>query len=77
MDIAAPFGSSSSGSDGSKGGGSSGASSGNGVASSGGVGTSFSGKGFVVHEWGTNTVVVGSDGSMQTGMHHEEEDLPA
>jgi hypothetical protein len=37
----------------------------------------FSGKGFVVHEWGTNTIVVGSDGSMQAGMHHEEEDLPA
>jgi hypothetical protein len=30
----------------------------------------------VVHEWGTNTIVVGSDGSMQRGLHHEEEDLP-
>jgi hypothetical protein len=37
----------------------------------------YDGHGFVVHEWGTNTVVVGTDGSMQAGMHHEEEDLPA
>jgi hypothetical protein len=37
----------------------------------------FDGHGFVVHEWGTNTVVVGSDGSMQTGLEHEEEGLPA
>lgn len=37
---------------------------------------SYSGKGFVVHEWGTNTVVAGSDGSLQRGLHHEEEDLP-
>jgi hypothetical protein len=29
-----------------------------------------------VHEWGTDTIVVGSDGSMQRGLHHEEEDLP-
>ncbi|HKY34968.1 MAG TPA: hypothetical protein VJN18_03410 [Polyangiaceae bacterium] len=36
----------------------------------------YSGKGFVVHEWGTDTVVVGSDGSLQRGLHHEEEDLP-
>jgi hypothetical protein len=33
--------------------------------------------GFVVHEWGTLTAVVGSDGSTQPGLHHEEEDLPA
>ena len=39
--------------------------------------TKYPGKGFVVHEWGTNTLVVGSDGSMQRGLHHEEEDLPA
>ena len=39
--------------------------------------TRYAGKGFVVHEWGTNTIVVGSDGSMQRGLHHEEEDLPA
>lgn len=39
-------------------------------------GTAWDGKGFVVHEWGTNTIVVGSDGSMQRGLHHEEEDLP-
>ncbi len=32
--------------------------------------------GFVVHEWGTLTFVVGSDGSLVTGLHHEEEDLP-
>lgn len=37
----------------------------------------YPGDGFVVHEWGTNTIVVGSDGSMQRGLHHEEEDLPA
>ncbi len=36
----------------------------------------YPGKGFIVHEWGTNTVVVGSDGSLQRGLHHEEEDLP-
>jgi hypothetical protein len=39
-------------------------------------GTSYPGKGFIVHEWGTDTVVVGSDGSLQRGLHHEEEDLP-
>ncbi|MBL8612453.1 MAG: hypothetical protein JNL38_34245 [Myxococcales bacterium] len=43
----------------------------------GGTGPSYDGKGFVVHEWGTNTVVVGSDGAIQRGLHHEEEDLPA
>ena len=32
--------------------------------------------GLVVHEWGTDTVVSGSDGSLQRGLHHEEEDLP-
>src|SRR5690349_2772394 len=37
----------------------------------------YPGKGFVVHEWGTDTVVVGSDGSLQRGLHHEEEDLPS
>src|SRR5262245_18892936 len=37
----------------------------------------YPGYGFVVHEWGTDTIVVGSDGSMQRGLHHEEEDLPA
>jgi hypothetical protein len=40
------------------------------------VGSAYPGKGFIVHEWGTNTVVVGSDGSLQRGLHHEEEDLP-
>ena len=34
-------------------------------------------QGFVVHEWGTDTIVVGSDGVVQRGLHHEEEDLPA
>jgi hypothetical protein len=43
----------------------------------GGTGPSYPGHGFVVHEWGTNTIVVGSDGSMQRGLHHEEEDLPS
>jgi hypothetical protein len=38
--------------------------------------TRYPGKGFVVHEWGTDTIVVGSDGSLQRGLHHEEEDLP-
>jgi len=36
----------------------------------------YPGSGFVVHEWGTDTVVVGSNGSLQPGLHHEEEDLP-
>jgi hypothetical protein len=36
----------------------------------------YPGAGFIVHEWGTDTVVVGSDGSLQRGLHHEEEDLP-
>lgn len=40
------------------------------------VGTQYPGSGFVVHEWGTDTIVVGSDGSLQRGLHHEEEDLP-
>lgn len=47
------------------------------IVEPGGTGPSYPGTGFVVHEWGTNTVVVGSDGSMQRGLHHEEEDLPA
>jgi hypothetical protein len=29
-----------------------------------------------VHEWGTNTVVMGSNGSLQRGLHHEGDDLP-
>ncbi len=44
---------------------------------SAGVEKSYPGHGFVVHEWGTDTIVVGSDGSLQRGLHHEEEDLPA
>ncbi len=36
----------------------------------------YDGRGFIVHEWGTDTLVVGSDGSLQVGLHHEEEDLP-
>lgn len=39
-------------------------------------GLAYPGHGFIVHEWGTNTIVVGSDGSLQRGLHHEEEDLP-
>lgn len=31
----------------------------------------------VVHEWGTFTSFVGSDGKRQPGMHHEEETLPS
>lgn len=42
----------------------------------GGTGPAYPGTGFRVHEWGTNTIVVGSDGSMQRGLQHEEEDLP-
>jgi hypothetical protein len=37
----------------------------------------YAGAGFVVHEWGTNTFVVGTDGSTLQGLHHEEEDLPS
>lgn len=37
----------------------------------------YPGQGFIVHEWGTDTVVVGSNGSLQRGLHREEEDLPA
>jgi hypothetical protein len=36
----------------------------------------YPGRGFVVHEWGTDTVVVGSDGAQLRGLHHEEEELP-
>jgi len=36
----------------------------------------YPGRGFIVREWGTDTIVVGSDGSLQRGLHHEEEDLP-
>ena len=43
----------------------------------GGTGPHYPGTGFRVHEWGTNTIVVGSDGSMQRGLQHEEEDLPS
>lgn len=43
----------------------------------GGTGPQYPGAGFRVHEWGTNTIVVGSDGSMQRGLQHEEEDLPS
>ncbi len=43
----------------------------------GSSGLAYPGHGFIVHEWGTNTIVVGSDGSLQRGLHHEEEDLPS
>src|SRR3954454_11029582 len=43
----------------------------------GGTGPQYPGTGCRVHEWGTNPLVVGSDGSMQRGLQHEEEDLPA
>jgi hypothetical protein len=39
-------------------------------------GPKYAGKGFVVHEWGTDTIVVGSDGTQLLGLQHEEEDLP-
>jgi hypothetical protein len=45
--------------------------------SSDSAGTRYPGQGFIVHEWGTDTIVVGSDGSLQRGLHHEEEDLPS
>src|SRR6478736_4138526 len=55
--------------------------SGGAVMASGGNGSAgpkrYPGQGFIVHEWGTDTIVVGSDGSLQRGLHHEEEDLPA
>lgn len=38
--------------------------------------TSPSAKKFVVHEWGTFTSVMGSNGIRLGGMHHEEEELP-
>jgi hypothetical protein len=60
--------------DGGNGGGNGGRSS-SGGASSGAA--QYPGHGFIVHEWGTDTTVVGSDGSLQRGLHHEEEDLPA
>jgi hypothetical protein len=47
-----------------------------GVVDPGGSGPRYPGTGFRVHEWGTDTIVVGSDGTMQRGLHHEEEDLP-
>lgn len=51
---------------------------GTGTGGTGGSGGgAYGGKGFIVHEWGTDTVVVGSDGSLQRGLHHEEEDLPS
>jgi hypothetical protein len=40
------------------------------------VSARYPGSGFVVHEWGTNTVVMGSNGSLQRGLHHEGDDLP-
>lgn len=48
-----------------------------GTVEPGGTGPQYPGHGFVVHEWGTNTIVVGSDGVTLRGLHHEEEDLPA
>src|SRR5262245_6214747 len=48
-----------------------------GTVEPGGTGPQYPGHGFIVHEWGTNTIVVGSDGAMVRGLHHEEEDLPA
>ncbi len=42
----------------------------------GGTGASYPGSGLRVHEWGTNTIVVGSNGATLRGLHHEEEDLP-
>ncbi len=48
-----------------------------GGASGGSAPNQYPGRGFIVHEWGTDTVVVGSDGTLQRGLQHEEEDLPA
>lgn len=39
--------------------------------------TSPAAKKFVVHEWGTFTSVLGSNGQRQGGLHHEEEVLPS
>ena len=56
-------------------------SAGSGTSAAGGSNSTFPkhypGQGFIVHEWGTDTIVVGSDGSLQRGLHHEEEDLPS
>jgi hypothetical protein len=41
------------------------------------TGPAYPGNGFRVHEWGTHTIVLGSDGSMQRGLQHEEEGLPS
>ena len=41
------------------------------------AGEAYPGHGFVLHEWGTNTVVSASDGTLELGLHHEEEDLPS
>ncbi len=48
-----------------------------GTVDPGGTGPQYPGTGFIVHEWGTNTIVVGTDGAPLLGLHHEEEDLPA
>lgn len=39
--------------------------------------TSPAAKKFVVHEWGTFTSVIGSNGERLGGLHHEEETLPS
>jgi hypothetical protein len=36
----------------------------------------YPGRGFIVHEWGTDTVVLGSDGATLRGLQHDEEMLP-
>ncbi|MDX2022621.1 MAG: hypothetical protein SF187_20455 [Deltaproteobacteria bacterium] len=36
----------------------------------------YDGQNFIVHEWGTLTSVVSSDGRLLAGLHHEDEDLP-
>ncbi|MBK7864994.1 MAG: hypothetical protein IPJ65_41625 [Archangiaceae bacterium] len=38
--------------------------------------TTFDDDALVVHEWGTFTSVMASDGTLLPGLHHEEEDLP-
>jgi len=45
-------------------------------AAAGSGGAAYAGGQLVVHEWGTNTVVVGSNGALQRGLQHEGDDLP-
>ncbi len=47
------------------------------VAGTGSIAEVAKPAGLIAHEWGTFTSVVGSDGVLLEGLHHEEEALPA